>query len=417
MKVFVVGKGASEHALIWKLQKSKYVEKIYCSPGNAGIAEIAECIEISPPDIDSYLDFIKYEWIDLVIVNDTEMILNGLVDAVEREGIRVIGLKKRASKLKYKRSYINDLLKLSGLLLPQYRVLTSYVQAQEYIRMKGVPIVLKTDSITNDNDVFVSYTIDDAMNALKKLMRKEDAEASRDKILIEELVQGERISFVGFTDGKYVSPLISLYKYMFSKEGNKGSYTSGMGAYSTPALNKYDDRFYEEVEHLLLRAFNVEGINFKGIFSIDLIIKEDQTYVSELKCYLGEPEMQTVIPLLRTDLSEILISISEGKLSEIEVVWENLSSVCIVISKINFNGKSGNILRIDGLDRFRNFKNLYLFHNETLFSDGEIIIFNDRVFSLTKVADKLEDARKEAYSAISKLSFEGIYYRNDIGLK
>lgn len=416
MKILVVGKGASEHALIWKLQRSKHVEKIYCSPGNAGIAEIAECIEINPPDIESYLDFIKYEWIDLVIVNDTEMILNGLVDAIEREGIKVIGLKKSASRLKYKRSYINDLLKLSGLLLPQYKVVTSYVQAQEYIRMMGVPIVLKKDNITDDEDVFVFYTIEDAMNSLKKIMKGEGVKTYSEKILIEEFIQGERISFVGFTDGKCISTLIALYKYMFSEDGEKGSYTSGMGAYSTPSLSRYNDKFYENIEHLLLRAFNIEDVNFKGIFSLDLIFKGDLTYISDLKCYLGEPEIQTVIPLLNTDLSEILLLISEGRLSEIDVVWEKLSSVCIVITKKGFNKKSGDILKINGLDRIKKFKNVYLFHNGTLFSDDEMIITDDKFLSLIKVADKLEYARVEAYKAINELSFDGIYFRRDIGL-
>jgi|YelNatPaOPRAMG01_1025707.scaffolds.fasta_scaffold08049_10 phosphoribosylamine--glycine ligase len=416
MKVLVVGKGAAEHALIWKLNKSKHVEKIYCSPGNAGIAELAECIEINPPDLETYLDFIKYEWIDLIVVNEIEMLINGLVDVIEREGFRVLGLRKSASRLRYRRSHIYDLLKSSGFHLPQYRVFTSFIQAQEYIMMKGFPIVIKTDDITNDEDMFVSYTIGEAMNALKKLMKIEDSKVFSKKILIEELISGDRVTFVAFTDGKTISRPIAMYKYMYSEEGEKGSYTSGMGAYSIPDLNKYDDKYFLNIEKPLLKVFNVDDVNFRGIFSVDLIIDGEQVYVADLKCYLGDPEIQTVIPLLGNDILEVFLSITDNKLSNIYVVWQNLSSICVVISKKKYGERTSDVLKIRDLDKLKNFKNLYVFHNETLFNNDEIMISNKKVLSITRVGETLKEVREDIYKAISELSFEGIYFRKDIGL-
>ncbi len=419
MKVLVIGGGGKEHAIVWKLSQSRHVDRIYCCPGNAGIAEIAECIDVSPHDFDALIDFVKYEWIDLTIVSAEEPLSSGIVDSFEKEGCRILGPNRAAVQLKASRVFAKDLMRLYGIPTAEYKVFTFYLHAEDYVRLKGTPLLIKTDGITDGNGTFVAFTVDEAIDALRLIMRESVFGDAGKQVIIEEALKGEEISFMIFTDGKSFVPLAVSRNHKRIFDGDMGPITQGMGAYSpVPVITKQiESVILGRIMRPMLKALNSEGIRYKGILSADILIDKGNPYVLEVDCTFGDPGIQAVLPRLKTDFMEIALVITEERLSDIQniIEWRQEASMCIVVSSMGYPGKYQKGLVISGLEKAKKMKDVVVFHAGTAFNNGDIITSDGRVVSVSAIGADIQDARAKAYRAVEEIFFEGMHYRKDIG--
>ena len=417
MKVLVIGGGGREHALVWKLSQSKHINKIYCCPGNAGIAEIAECIDISPDNLSAIIDFVKYEWIDLTIVCSEKLLSRGIVDAFEKEGCRILGPNRDAAQLRPSRVFTKNLMRLYRIPIPEYKVFTSYLHAQDYVNLKGAPIVIKVDGFSEDNGVFLASSVEEAVDALKLIMKDKIFGDAGNRVIIEESLKGEKVSFIIVTDGKTIVPLTSLHKYKQIFNGDKGLDTAGMGAYSPSPIitGELETIIMEKIMRPALKALNSEGIKYKGILSADLTVDKVRPYVFEFNCCFGDPETQTILPRLKTDFTDMALAIIEERLSDIDIEWRQEASVCIVVSSRGYPGKYQKGVVITGLEKVKAVEDIVVLHAGTSFSNKDIITSGGRVVSITATGADIKGAKIKAYNAVEKISFDGMHYRKDIG--
>ena len=328
MKVFVVGGGGREHALVWKLAQSRQVNELYASPGNAGISGIAECIDLSPDTFSAILDFVKYEWVDLTIVCTERLLAEGIVDFFDREGRRILGPSKKAAKIGSSRVFAKDLMRLHGIPTAGYKVFASHLQAEDYIRLKGAPLVIKTGGRLEGDGCFLASTSEEAIDILKLVMNEKAFGDAGKYVIIEEHLTGDRFSFVALTDGKTVAPLTSVHVY---RGDGTNLNTDGMGAYSPHEITEETRfRIMEKIMLPLLEAFRSEGIIYKGFVSADLVVNKEKAHVFELNCSLSDLESQTILPRLRTDFVDILSAVAGEKLSEAALEMEQNATVCVV---------------------------------------------------------------------------------------
>jgi phosphoribosylamine--glycine ligase len=416
MKVLVIGGGGREHAIVWKLSQSRLVDKIYCCPGNAGIAELAECIDVNPNDFDSLLDFVKYEWIDLTVVGPEDPLSRGIVDLFEKEGRRILGPTKAAARLESSKVFSKDLMKSHGIPSAEYSVFTSYVHAEEHIKFKGAPIVVKADGLAAGKGVFVASTVEEALVALKVIMKDRTFGEAGDRVIVEECLRGEEASFMVFTDGKTVVPMVSSQDHKRIFDNDKGPNTGGMGAYSPAPVITADmeKRVMERIMKPTLRALKNEGITYKGILYAGLMIDGDDPHVLEFNCRLGDPETQPVLSRLKSDFMSIAMAITDGTLSDIAIEWNREPAVCVVISSAGYPGKyrKGDVIK--GIGDANTVDGVHVFHAGTAFNNGGIVTSGGRVLGVTAAGEDIAAARKKAYEAAGKIHFEGMHYRKDI---
>lgn len=419
MKVLVIGGGGKEHAIVWKLSQSRHVKKIYCCPGNAGIAEIAECIDVSPYDFGALVDFIKYEWIDLTIVNAEETLLKGVVDSVEKEGCKIVGPTKASAQIGFSRVFAKDLMRHYRIPTPEYKVFTFYPHAEDYVRLKGYPIVIKADGLIGGNSTFLAFTVEEAIDALRLLMKDRIFGDAVKRVIIEDFLEGEEVAIMVFTDGKTLAPLEILKNHKQLFDADIGPNTEGMGAYSpVPFVKKgMETVIIDKIMRPLLRALHSEGLRHKGILSADILINKEGLYVLELGCTFGDPESQTVLPRLKTDLMEISFAITDERLSDIQnaIEWENEASVCVVASSGGYPRMYQKGFIISGLKEVKKMKDVFVFHAGTVYNNGDIVTSEGRVLSVSAIGFDIKDARAKVYSAVEKIHFERIHYRKDIG--
>ncbi len=418
MKVLVIGSGGREHALVWKLSQSRHVDRIYCMPGNAGIAEIAECIDVNN-DFQALLDFVKYEWIDLTIVGPEEPLSKGIVDLFEKEGRKIIGPTMEASMLEASKVFAKDFMRRYGIPTAEYRVFTSYLHAEDYIRVKGAPIVVKADGLAAGKGVFVARTIDEAMDALRLIMKERIFGDAGERVVIEECLEGEEASFMAFCDGKTIIPMVSSQDHKRVFDNDEGPNTGGMGAYSpAPVITEEVERkVINKIMIPAIRGMRAEGIKYKGILYAGLMIKDGTPYVLEFNCRFGDPETQPVLSRLKTDLVDISFAIIEERLSEIAIEWRPEASVCVVLASKGYPGKYEKGKVIKGLDRLKDMENLYVFHAGTRFNNGDVVTSGGRVLGVTAIGKDIAEARNRVYDAIKEIQFEGMHFRKDIALK
>jgi phosphoribosylamine--glycine ligase len=416
MKVLVIGGGGREHAIVWKLSQSRLVDKIYCCPGNAGIAELAECIDVNPNDFDSLLDFVKYEWIDLTVVGPEDPLSRGIVDLFEKEGRMILGPTKAAARLESSKVFSKDLMKSHGIPSAEYSVFTSYVHAEEHIKFKGAPIVVKADGLAAGKGVFVASTVEEALVALKVIMKDRTFGEAGDRVIVEECLRGEEASFMVFTDGKTVVPMVSSQDHKRIFDNDKGPNTGGMGAYSPAPVITADmeKRVMERIMKPTLRALKNEGITYKGILYAGLMIDGDDPHVLEFNCRLGDPETQPVLSRLKSDFMSIAMAITDGTLSDIAIEWNREPAVCVVISSAGYPGKyrKGDVIK--GIGDANTVDGVHVFHAGTAFNNGGIVTSGGRVLGVTAAGEDIAAARKKAYEAAGKIHFEGMHYRKDI---
>ncbi|MEW6674540.1 MAG: phosphoribosylamine--glycine ligase [Nitrospirota bacterium] len=416
MKVLVIGGGGREHAIVWKLSQSRSVDRIYCCPGNAGIAELAECIDVNINDFESLLDFVKYEWIDLTIVGPEEPLSRGIVDAFEKEGRRILGPNRTASQLESSKVFAKDLMRLHGIPTAGYKVFTSYLHAEEYIRLKGAPIVIKAEGLAAGKGVFVASTVDEAINALRLIMKDRVFGDAGNRVVVEECLKGEEASFMAFIDGETIVPMVSSQDHKRIFDGDTGPNTGGMGAYSpAPLITKeLETTVMEKIMRPVLKALNSEGIKYKGILYAGLMVDRGKPYVLEFNCRFGDPETQPVLSRLKTDLMDIALAITDKKLSDINIEWRQEASVCVVVSSKGYPNKYEKGATITGLEKAKAMKDVIIFHAGTAFNNDNIITSGGRVLGVTAIGSDIKDARAKAYEAVEKIYFDGMHYRKDI---
>lgn len=416
MKVLVIGSGGREHAIVWKVSKSRHIDTIYCCPGNAGISELAECINVDDNNFDALVDFVKYEGIDLTIVGPEAPLSKGIADVFEKEGRKILGPNMKAAQLEGSKVFAKDLMRRYGIPTAEYKVFTSYLHAEDYVGMKGAPIVIKADGLAAGKGVIVAETVDEAINGLRLIMKDRAFGDAGNKVIVEECIHGEEASFMAFTDGKTILPMVSSQDHKRVFDGDRGPNTGGMGAYSpAPVITeKLESIIMEKVMRPAIRGLQSEGIKYKGILYAGLMIKNNQPYVLEFNCRLGDPETQPVLSRLKTDLIDIALAITDEKLSDINLEWKPDASVCVVIASKGYPGAYEKGKIITGLDDVKKMNDAFVFHAGTAFNNNKLVTSGGRVLGVTALGKDIKDARDRAYMAIEKIHFDGMLYRKDI---
>ena len=328
MKVLVLGDGGREHAIIWKLSRSKDIEKIYCCPGNAGITSYAECIELNNGTLDALVDFVKYEWIDLVFIGSEKFITQDAVSLFRREGCRVIGPDLKAFRLQSSRVFTHDLFKFYGIPVPEYKTFTAFLHAVDYIMLKGAPVLIKTDGRIQNAGIFQAQTVDEAIYALKQIMKEKIFNDAGNHIIISEIPSGVKFSFVFLTDGNNLKHLATVRE---KNANNIFSKTLMCFSQKQSIIEEIKDILNRKVISPFLDAINSEGIKFKGIFSLDLFLNDGQIFFYDISCTFDYLEAQTILPLMKTDLMDIFTAIMDERLDNIEIKMEDKMSLTTML--------------------------------------------------------------------------------------
>ncbi len=419
MKVLVIGSGGREHAIVWSLLKSKRVDKVFCCPGNAGISEIAECISISPDDFNALIDLIRYEWIDFTIVGPEAPLAAGIVDAFEKEGLKIIGPSRKAAQLESSKVFSKEFMKKYGIPTAEYKIFTSYLHAEEYIRLKGAPLVVKADGLAAGKGVIVAQTMDEAINAVRLIMKEKVFGDAGERVVVEECLSGEEVSFIVFTDGTTIIPMVSSQDHKRAFEEDKGPNTGGMGAY-TPApivTEKFQKVIMDRIMRPTILGLQREGIKYKGILYAGLMVENGNPHVLEFNCRLGDPEAQPILMRLDTELLDIILAIQDETLHKMDIQWKHGSSICVVLASGGYPGNYEKGKPIGGLESFRENDKVHVFHAGTSFRDDTLVTSGGRVLGVTAVGNDINEAKDRAYEAVKKIHFDGMYYRKDIAYR
>ncbi|MHB8846046.1 MAG: phosphoribosylamine--glycine ligase [Nitrospirota bacterium] len=419
MNVLVVGGGGREHALVWKASQSPRVSKIYAAPGNAGMAQIAECVPVKAEDIAGLLAFAKAKAVDLTIVGPEGPLSMGIVDEFRKAGLRVFGPARNAAEIEANKAFTKDLMKKYRIPSADYGTFTDRSAAEAYVRSKGAPIVVKAAGLAAGKGVVVAETIEEAIEALDLIMTKKAFGAAGAVVVVEECLRGEEASFMAFTDGKTVVPMASSQDHKRVFDADKGPNTGGMGAYSpAPVVTKQiEKQVMETVMNPTVRAMEKEGRLFKGILYAGLMIHNGEAKVLEFNARFGDPETQPVLARLDSDLIEIIESILDGKLASLKIKWKSDSAVCVVMASGGYPGTYSKGKEIMGLDKAAGHKDVMVFHSGTALRDGKVVTDGGRVLGVTGIGPSVAAAIDNAYAGVREISFEGAHYRKDIGAR
>lgn len=419
MKVLVVGGGGREHALVWKLKQSSKVTRVYCAPGNAGISEIAECIDIKADDIEGLLDFVKYNWIDLTVVGPEVPLTAGIVDAFVKEERRIFGPDSKGAQLEGSKIFAKDFMQLYGIPTAEYKTFTSYMHAEDYIQLKGAPLVIKADGLAAGKGVIVAQTVEEAIAAVHLIMKKKAFGAAGNRVLIEKCLVGEEASYMIITDGKTVVPLATSQDHKRIYDNDEGPNTGGMGAYSpAPIVDEaMNEVVMKTVVDPIIKGLKRERINFRGVLYVGLMICDGIPYVLEFNTRFGDPEAQPILMRLDSDLFELLKATSEGRLNEVDVRWKDEAAVCVVMSSKGYPASSSNGDVIHGLKALRDEKDVVVFHGGTGLEDDKVVTAGGRVLGVTALGSDIKTAKRNAYRAVEQIQFDGMHYRKDIADK
>ena len=417
MKVLIVGSGGREHAIAWSVAKSPKVDKIYCAPGNAGIAEFAECVNIGAMEFDKLVAFAKENAIDLTIIGMDDPLVGGVVDAFEAEGLRVFGPRKNAAIIEGSKAFSKDLMKKYNIPTAAYENFTDPEEAIKYLETAKMPIVLKADGLALGKGVLICNTLEEAKEGVKTLMLDKQFGDAGNEIVIEEFMTGREVSVLAFCDGKTIKCMTSAQDHKRAKDGDQGLNTGGMGTFSpSPFYNDEVEAFCEKyVYQSTIDAMAAEGRPFTGILFTGLMITEDGPKVLEYNARFGDPEAQVVLPRMKNDIIDVMEACIDGKLSEVELEFENNAAVCVVLASDGYPEKYDKGFEIKGLDTFKDKDGYYVFHAGTKFDDGKIVTNGGRVLGVVAKGKDLKAARANAYKATEWIDFENKYKRNDIG--
>ena len=420
MKILVVGGGGREHTIVWKIAQSPKVDKIYAAPGNAGIARLAECVDIAATDIEAMVAFAKKKNIDLCMVAPDDPLVLGMVDAMENAGIRAFGPRKNAAIIEGSKVFSKDLMKKYNIPTAAYEVFTNSDDAIAYLKAQNTyPTVIKAEGLALGKGVIIAQNEQEAIDGIHEIMDDKKFGDCGNRVVIEEFLTGPEVSVLAFTDGKTVKPMVSAQDHKRAYDGDKGLNTGGMGTFSPSRL--YDDNKAREcMENIFIptmNAMNAEGRTFKGVLYFGLMMTEKGVKVIEYNCRFGDPETQVVLPRLKTDLVEIMEAVVDERLSDIEIEWADNAAVCVVMASGGYpvSYEKGHL--ISGIEDAEAMDNVTVFHAGTKRADDGFTNNGGRVLGVTAVDVNLDMAIKRAYEAVSKISWKDEFHRSDIGVK
>lgn len=418
MKVLIIGSGGREHAIAWKLSKSPRVEKIYCAPGNAGIAEIAECVNIGVMEFDRQVAFAKEHGIDLTVVAPDDPLAAGAVDAFEAAGLRAFGPRANAAILEGSKAFSKDLMKKYNIPTAAYETFTDPEEAIKYLETARMPIVLKADGLALGKGVLICSNLEEAKEGVRTLMLDKQFGSAGDEIVIEEFMTGREVSVLSFVDGKTIKIMTSAQDHKRAKDGDQGLNTGGMGTFSpSPFYTSEVDAFCrEKIYQPTVDAMRAEGREFKGIIFFGLMLTEDGPKVLEYNARFGDPETQVVLPRMKNDLADLFEACIDGTLDQVELEFEDNAAVCVVLASDGYPEHYEKGYPISGLERFKDADGYFVFHAGTKLNDqGQIVTNGGRVLGVTATGGDLKEARANAYKATEWVEFGNKYMRNDIG--
>ena len=417
MKVLIVGSGGREHAIAMSVAKSDKVEKIYCAPGNAGIAEYAECLAIGAMEFDKIVDFAKEKSVDLVIVGMDDPLVGGLVDLLEAAGIRTFGPRKNAAILEGSKAFSKDLMKKYNIPTAAYENFSDPDAALKYLETAKMPIVLKADGLALGKGVLICNTLEEAKAGVKEIMLDKKFGSAGNEMVVEEFMTGREVSVLSFVDGKTIKTMTSAQDHKRAGDGDTGLNTGGMGTFSpSPFYTEEVDAFCKKyIYQATVDAMRTEGREFKGIIFFGLMLTEDGPKVLEYNARFGDPEAQVVLPRMKNDLVEVAEACIDGTLDQIDLQFEDNAAVCVVLASEGYPVKYDKGLEITGLEEFKKHEGYYCFHAGTKFDGDKIVTNGGRVLGVTAKGADLKEARANAYAATEWVQFANKYMRHDIG--
>jgi len=418
MKVLIVGGGGREHAIAWKVAQSKRVDKIYCAPGNAGIAEYAECVNIGVMEFDKLAAFARDNSIDLTIIGMDEPLVGGIVDVFESEGLRVFGPRKNAAILEGSKSFSKDLMKKYNIPSAGYETFTSAEEAMKFLETSKYPTVLKADGLALGKGVLICNTKQEAMDGVKSIMLDKQFGSAGNTLVVEEFMTGREVSVLSFVDGDTIKIMTSAQDHKRAKDGDQGLNTGGMGTFSpSPFYTDEVDEFCNKyVYQASVEAMKSEGRTFKGIIFFGLMLTKEGPKVLEYNARFGDPETQVVLPRMKNDIVDVFEACIDGTLASIDLEFEDNAAVCVVLASAGYPENYEKGFEIIGFENFKNKEGYYVFHAGSKFDEeGKILTNGGRVLGVTAKGANLKEARANAYEATKLINFDNKYMRNDIG--
>ena len=417
MKILIVGSGGREHAIAWKAAQSPKVEKIYCAPGNAGIAEYAECVDIGAMEFDRLAAFARENEIDLTVVGMDDPLVGGIVDVFEAQGLRVFGPRKNAAILEGSKAFSKNLMKKDGIPTAAYENFDDPKKALEYLEHAKMPIVLKADGLALGKGVLICNTLEEAKEGVRSIMMDKKFGDAGNQMVIEEFMTGREVSVLSFVDGKTIRIMTSAQDHKRALDGDQGLNTGGMGTFSpSPFYTKEVDEFCKEhIYQKTVDAMAAEGREFKGVIFFGLMLTQEGPKVLEYNARFGDPEAQVVLPRMKNDIVDVFEACVDGTLDQIDLQFEDNAAVCVVLASRGYPVKYEKGFEIRGLENFKGKDGYYVFHAGSRFSDGKIVTNGGRVLGVTALGKDLKEARANAYEAVKWIDFDNKYCRSDIG--
>ena len=418
MKILVVGSGGREHALCWKIAQSKKVDKIYCAPGNAGVAEVAECVNIGAMEFEKLADFAQEKEIDLTVIGMDDPLVGGIVDVFEEKGLRIFGPRKNAAILEGSKAFSKDLMKKYNIPTAAYENFDDAEKALLYLETASFPIVLKADGLALGKGVLICNTLEEAREGVKAIMLDKAFGSAGNQMVIEEFMTGREVSVLSFVDGKTIKIMTSAQDHKRAQDNDQGLNTGGMGTFSPSPFytEEIDDFCRKYIYQATVDAMKAEGREFKGIIFFGLMLTEKGPRVLEYNARFGDPETQVVLPRMKNDIVEVFEACVDGTLDQITLEFEDNAAVCVVLASAGYPLKYEKGLEISGLETFKDKDSYFVFHAGTKFGEeGKVLTNGGRVLGVTATGATLKEARANAYEATNWVTFDNKYCRSDIG--
>jgi phosphoribosylamine--glycine ligase len=417
MNILVIGSGGREHALVWKLRQSPRARRVFCAPGNAGIAEVADLVPLAADDISRLVEFARSEHIGLTVVGPEVPLTLGIVDEFERHGLRIFGPRRAAAQVESSKAFAKQQLQRHGIPTGFFGTFIDPDAAKRYVAKVGAPIVVKADGLAAGKGVLICQSVKEAESAVDDIMRGRIFGSAGDQVVIEEFLEGEEVSFIAITDGKRVLPLASSQDHKRAGDGDTGPNTGGMGAYSpapvvTPALH---DRILQEIMQPMMKALRESEIEYRGVLYAGLMVTASGPKVLEFNARFGDPECQPLMLRLKSDVVQLMEACIDGRLAEVDTEWDDRAAACVVLAAAGYPGHYEKGETIHGLDALRGWQNGVVFHAGTARRDHALVTNGGRVLGVTALGKTVREAVNEAYWAVGQIHWEGMHYRRDIG--
>lgn len=419
MKILVIGSGGREHVLVWKINQSPLASKIYCAPGNAGISQLSQCVNIEPDKIMELADFVQKTKIDLTVVGPEISLSLGIVDEFSKRELKIFGPTKKATEIESSKVFSKYMMKKYNIPTADYSTFTDNKEALAYIKKRQFPQVLKADGLAAGKGVFIIHNVEEAQISLDSLMKEKIFGDAGRKVIVEDYLEGEEVSVLAFSDGQNVVPMVSSQDYKKIYDHGRGPNTGGMGAYSPVPF--YDEnsknKVLEEVLKPIISGLKKEGREYKGVIYAGLVFTKKGIKVLEFNARFGDPETQVLLPRLETDIVEIFMAVLNGQLPKIDIKWKKNPVVCVIAASGGYPAKYQKGKRICGLEKLENKDDVFAFHAGTKYREEKIVTSGGRVLGITAWAENIKEAKKKAYEGMEEIYFQDMYFRKDIAAK